>query len=129
MKRAEEWKERKTLDERTKEERRRNKGEDKGSERESRKNRDRVEIEKNKRKNIRFSPDYQYFIPKTNLPMKSILIKFLTSILIKFLKSILIKFLKSIEIKFLKKIVTCSPIYFLIGDFIELTKENKLDCR
>ena len=74
------------------------KGEDMESERESRKNRDRVEIEKNKIKNIRFFPVYQYFIPKTNLPMKSILIKFL----------------KSIEIKFLKIIVTCSPIYFLL---------------
>ena len=68
------------------------------SERESRRNRDRVEIEKKKRKNIRYFLVNQYFIPKTNLPMKSILIAFL----------------KMIVIKFLKIIVTCSPIYFLL---------------
>ena len=90
MKRKKERKERKTLDERNKEERRRKKGEDMESERESRRNRDRVEIEKNKRKNIRYFLVNQYLIPKTNLPIESILIKFL------------------------KIIVTCSPIYFLL---------------
>ena len=84
MKRKEERKERQTLDERTKEERRRKKGEDMESERESRSNRDRVEIEKKKRKNIRLSPVCQCPITMTNLPIKSILIKKFKSFLIKF---------------------------------------------
>ena len=62
-------KKRETLVERKEEEKRRRHGK-------RERKRDRVEIEKNKIKNIRFFPVYQYFIPKTNLPMKSILIKF-----------------------------------------------------